>query len=67
AEVTSMLSQKNVNIATMQLYRDSRGGKAVMVIECDQEIPGEFVTWLSNLEGIEHVTYYSLEEEQKAV
>jgi len=62
AEVTSMLSQKNVNIATMQLYRDSRGGNAVMVIECDQEITGEFISWLSHLEGIEKVTYYSLEE-----
>ena len=33
AEVTSMLSHKSVNIATMQLYRAGRGGHAVMVIE----------------------------------
>ena len=39
AEVTSMLSHKSVNIATMQLYRAGRGGHAVMVIECDQEVP----------------------------
>ena len=39
AEVTSMLSHKSVNIAAMQLYRSSRGGNAVMVIECDQEVP----------------------------
>lgn len=38
-EVTSMLAHKGVNIATMQLYRKSRGGSAVMVIECDQEVP----------------------------
>ena len=30
-EVTSMLAHKSVNIATMQLYRDSRGGNAVMI------------------------------------
>ena len=62
AEVTSMLSHKSVNIATMQLYRAGRGGHAVMVIECDQEVPGESIQWLSHLEGIEKVTYYSLEE-----
>ena len=62
AEVTSMLSHKSVNIATMQLYRAGRGGHAVMVIECDQEIPKESVNWLAHLEGVEKVTYYSLEE-----
>ena len=36
AEVTSMLAHKSVNIATMQLYRASRGGNSVMVLECDQ-------------------------------
>ena len=63
AEVTSMLSHKSVNIATMQLYRESRGSRAVMVIECDQEVPKESVKWLAHLEGIEKVTYYSLVEE----
>lgn len=62
AEVTSMLSHKSVNIATMQLYRSNRGGHAVMIIECDQEVPEESVKWLSHLEGIEKVTYYSLIE-----
>ena len=62
AEVTSMLSHKSVNIATMQLYRAGRGGHAVMVIECDQEVPEESIQWLAHLEGIEKVTYYSLEE-----
>ena len=62
-EVTSMLAHKSINIATMQLYRDSRGGNAVMVIECDQEVPQESVKWLAHLEGIEKVTYYSLVEE----
>ena len=60
AEVTSMLSHKSINIAAMQLYRSSRGGNAVMVIECDQEVPPESVMWLSHLEGVEKVTYYSL-------
>ncbi len=63
AEVTSMLAHKSVNVATLQLYRESRGGHAVMVLECDQEIPRESLTWLEHLEGIEKVTYYSLVEE----
>ncbi len=62
AEVTSMLSHKSVNIATMQLYRANRGGEAVMIIECDQEIPREAIAWLEHLEGIKKVTYYSTED-----
>ena len=47
AEVTSMLAHKSVNIATMQLYRASRGGNSVMVLECDQEVPEEGITsWM---------------------
>lgn len=60
AEVTSMLSHKSVNIASMQLYRASRGGDAVMVLELDQEVPKDALKWLSKLEGVEKVTYYSL-------
>ncbi len=63
AEVTSMLAHKSVNVATLQLYRESRGGHAVMVLECDQEIPRQALDWLEHLEGIEKVTYYSLAEE----
>lgn len=59
-EVTSMLAHKSVNIAAMQLYRSARGGNAVMVIECDKEIPIESVEWLEHLEGILKVTYLSM-------
>lgn len=62
AEVTSMLAHKSVNIATMQLYRASRGGYTVMVIECDQEVPKESIAWLEHLEGVQKVTYYSLKD-----
>lgn len=62
-EVTSMLAHKSVNIAAMQLYRNNRGGNAVMVIECDQEVPKESLEWLERLEGIRKVTYLSLREE----
>lgn len=58
AEVTSMLAHKMVNIASMQLYRSSRGGEAVMVIECDQSVPEEGIRWLSKIEGVVKVTYF---------
>lgn len=61
SEVTSMLAHKGVNIATMQLYRASRGGEAVMVIECDQEIPNEGIDWLRKVEGVNKVTYLGLD------
>lgn len=57
-----MLAHKSVNIATMQLYRASRGGYAVMVIECDQEVQKESIAWLEHLEGVQKVTYYSLKD-----
>jgi len=62
AEVTSMLSHKSVNVASLHLYRENRGGHAVMILECDQEIPSDCIKWLEHLEGVEKVTYLSLEE-----
>ena len=61
AEVTSMLAHKSVNIATMQLYRASRGGNSVMVLECDQEVPEEGINWLRHAEGVVKVTYLGME------
>ena len=60
ATVTTMLSERGINIATLQLYRDSRGGDAVMVVECDREVPLDSIKWLENQPGIDRVTYYSM-------
>ena len=57
--VTTLLAHRSINIATMQLFRDARGGYAVMVVECDQEIPDEAIDWLRRQEGIIKVTYLS--------
>lgn len=59
SEVTSMLAHKSVNIATTQLYRSAKGGNAVMVVECDQQIPKEGIEWLKHVEGILKVTYFA--------
>ncbi len=61
ANITKILYENSINIATVQLDRDSRGGHAVTVIECDQEIPKEALDWLTNQEGILKVTYLSME------
>ena len=62
AEVSAALSRRQVNIAAMQLYRNMRGGLAVMVIESDQPIWGAAVDELRGLPGIVSVTYLEMEE-----
>ena len=57
--VTSMLAKKNVNIATMQVYRSARGEQAVMVVECDQPISEDGIEWLERVEGVLKVTYFA--------
>ena len=61
AEVSAILSRRQVNIATMQLYRDKRGGLAVMVLESDQPIWAEAVEELRASPGIVRVTYLDME------
>ncbi len=63
AEVTAILSRRQVNIATMQLYRDMRGGLAVMVLESDQGIWAEAIDELRGCPGIVQVAYLNMDEE----
>lgn len=56
-EVSSLLGKNSVNVAAMQLHRAERGGNAVMVLECDQEVPQKVIEGLTLLEGILKVTY----------
>jgi len=59
-QVTTFLAEENINIGGMQLYRSRRGEDAVMVIECDKEVPEDVVGALEGLHGIVRVTYLSL-------
>ncbi len=56
-EVTGMLGQQGVNIATMQLYRENRGGTAIMIIECDDRVSCDTIDFLEKQDGIISVTY----------
>lgn len=62
AKIASMLYQRKVNIAAMQLYRAKRGGQAVMVMELDQPINKEAVAWVEQQAGIVKATYINTEE-----
>lgn len=59
-QVATFLAEENINIGSMQLYRSQRGADAVMVIECDKEVPEDVVDALEGLNGIVRVTYLSL-------
>ena len=63
SQVTGVLANRGLNVATLQLNRGGRGGSAVMVIECDQPIPQEAAQELRALPGILRVTRYTPEEE----
>ena len=62
SEVSYALSRHGANIATMQLYRDRRGGLAVMVIECDEPLRMELRRELTGLDGVVRCTYLDMEE-----
>ncbi len=56
-EVAAALSDAQINIATMQVFRDKRGGIAVMVVETDQIVPGEVMDNLQSKDGIIRVKF----------
>lgn len=62
--ITGILTDLGINIATMSLYRSGRGGNAVMIIECDDELPPDALTLLRKQSGIQRLIYYSLKEEE---
>lgn len=61
ALVATVLAQHNVNIATMQVFRETSGSFAVMVVECDQPIPRDVVESLEPVHGILKVSYMNVE------
>ncbi len=43
AHITKVLSEREVNIAFMRLFREEKGAKAFTVVESDEKIPSEVV------------------------
>ena len=52
AEVSGLLAGLGINIATFHVNRDARGGRAIMVIECDAPISGDTVQRIGAIPGI---------------
>lgn len=52
SDVSRVLAELNINIATFNVNRDSRGGKAIMVIECDSPIEEHIAARIREIPGI---------------
>lgn len=57
AKVTAMFAEAHINVATMQIFRDKRGGYAVMVIETDEPIQKTSLAEIEKIDGVRKVTY----------
>lgn len=66
SQVTGALAAQGLNVATLQLNRDGRGNRAVMVIECDQPVSDMTAQWLRALPGILRVTRYTPDQEAQS-
>ena len=62
SEVSTCLARNGANIATMQLYRDRRGGLSVTVIECDEPVSDGILEDIDLLGGVVRCIYLNLEE-----
>lgn len=52
SDVSRVLAELKINIATFNVNRDSRGGKAIMVIECDSPIEEHIAVRIREIPGI---------------
>ena len=62
ALVATELARRQINLATLKVNRSVRGEDAIMIIECDDEVWEDGIEWFRQLEGVNKVTYYSLED-----
>lgn len=56
SRVSAVVACHGLNISTLRMERDSRGGHSLMVIECDQHIPHGVSAELREIDGIYKVT-----------
>ena len=50
--VSAVLANLGINIATFHVNRSSRGGQAIMVIECDSPVSQSTVNTIAAMQGI---------------
>lgn len=57
AQVTNILSKHDINISTMTVTRESKGEKAIMIIEVDDRIEG-LTCHLKEIDGVDEVSFF---------
>ena len=57
ALVSSILASRGVNIASMRVFRDNKGGRASMVLECDQAVTPDILAQVAELEPVTAVRF----------
>ncbi|MBA1335553.1 MAG: D-3-phosphoglycerate dehydrogenase [Firmicutes bacterium] len=56
----TILGIEQINIATMQASRNVKGGKALMVLTVDSEVPSKTINKIKEADGIDNVTFVKL-------
>ena len=57
AQVSSVLATHGVNIASMRVFRDNKGGRASMVLECDQALTPDMLAHVAEIEAVTAVRF----------
>lgn len=57
ALVSGELAEAGINIAGMRVFRTDKGGLAIMIIECDQQVALETLEKITNLMAVESVRF----------
>jgi L-serine dehydratase len=63
AEVTKVLTDSKINIATMNVCRNHRGGSAIMIIETDQSVDLYTRSNIEMLPGVTETVYFEKEDD----
>lgn len=65
SRVTGVIAAQGINMSKLRVEREERGGRALMVIECDQRIPYKVKVAITAIEGVKKVTRLNPGEESK--
>ncbi len=58
--IGTIMGKSDINIATMRVSRNSRGGKALMVINVDGIVPRDIIDMVKDVDGITDVNFIKL-------
>ncbi|MGL5206451.1 MAG: L-serine ammonia-lyase, iron-sulfur-dependent subunit beta [Acidaminococcaceae bacterium] len=57
ALVSGQLADAGINIAGMRVFRTDKGGLAIMIIECDQQVAPKLIGEIAHLAAVESVRF----------